>query len=191
MNRSFRLCTALMLATIALGAVPAMARDTYLGGSLGQSRITASDPAIGPDEFREHDTGFKIMAGMKGPLPIELEYVDFGKTEGNLGGNTATGKLNALAAFTVIPLPAPLPGFDVYGKAGLARLDTRITGSSLDFSSRNTEFAWGLGAKFKAGDFFIRAEYERFRRKDSTDPALLSLGFVKYFGHKRKSKDWD
>jgi opacity protein-like surface antigen len=190
MNRSFRLCTALLLATTALVA-PAMARDTYIGGAVGQSRITASDPALGPNDFREHDTGFKLMAGMKGPLPIELEYIDFGSTDGNLGSSTVNGKLNALAAFTVIPLPAPLPGFDVYGKAGLARLDTRVIGSALDFSSRNTEFAWGLGAKFKVGKFFVRAEYERFRRKNDADPALLSLGFVKYFGHKRDSEDWD
>jgi hypothetical protein len=162
---------------------PALA-ETYLGAALGQGRITASDPALGPNQFNEHDAAFKIVAGSKkGPIGLELAYIDFGKSRGDLGSDRVSGKLNGLAAFAVLPLPDLVPVFDLYGKIGMGRLDTKVTGESLDFSSRGTEFAWGLGAQFRAGSFSVRAEYESFKR-DGRNPALLSLGFVKYFGEK-------
>jgi hypothetical protein len=178
MNKPFTLL--LLTAATSLCAGPALA-DAYLGGAIGQGRITASDPALGPNQFKENHTAFKLVGGVEGPLDVELEYIDFGKSIGNLGTQRVSGKLNGLAAFAVLPLPIPLPVFDFYGKVGLARLDTRVSGDLLDFSSRGTEFAWGIGGEFSAGSFSVRAEYERFRQ-DGRDSTLLSLGFVKYFG---------
>jgi len=183
MNRPFRLGMALLsFFATSLVAGPVMARG-YVGAAIGQGKITASDPDLGPNQFIENDTAFKLVAGVKAPLGLELEYIDFGKTRGDLGGDIVSGKLNALAAFAVLPIPDLVPFVDVYGKAGFARLDTKVSGELLDFSSRGTEFAWGLGAKFKAGSFSVRAEYERFHR-NGRDPAMLSLGIVKYFGRK-------
>jgi opacity protein-like surface antigen len=172
-----------LLSAVATGFVagPAQA-ETYVGAAIGQGRITASDPALGSSRFNEHDVAFKIAAGSKkGPIGLELEYIDFGRSRGDLGSDRVTGKLNGLAAFAVLPLPDLVPVFDLYGKVGMGRLDTKVFGESLDFSSRSTEFAWGLGAQFKAGSIAVRAEYESFKR-DGRNPALLSLGFVKYFG---------
>jgi hypothetical protein len=165
----------LAAAAITVCSAPALASDIYVGGALGQGRITASDPALGASQFKEDHTAFKIFGGVKAPLGLELEYVDFGKTDGTLGSATASGKLNGLGAFVVANLPVPM--FDVFGKIGMARLDTRLTNQQIDLSTRGTELAWGLGTQFKAGAFAIRAEYERFKR-DGRDPALLSLGFV-------------
>jgi opacity protein-like surface antigen len=158
--------------------------DTYVGAAIGQGKITANDPVLGPSQFVEHDGAFKLVAGSKkGPIGLELEYIDFGKSWGDLGSDRVNGKLNGLAAFAVLPLPDLVPVFDLYGKVGMGRLDTKVTGEQLDFSSRGTEFAWGLGAQFKVGSLSIRAEYEAFKR-EGRDPSLLSLGFVKYFGGK-------
>jgi hypothetical protein len=95
------------------------------------------------------------------------------------------------AAFGVFYVPMPVPLLDVYGKAGLARVQTTIDATAGlgcfppllcplaggDFKRYRTDsrFAYGAGVQVKPGRFAIRAEYERIST-NTGDPDLLSLG---------------
>ncbi len=152
-----------------------------------QSAGDASPPAIprlGPDDFRENDTAFKLkVAGVKGPLNVENSSTSTsGGSSGTLNGQSVSGKLNGLAAFLIVPVPDLSDCLPMFTARSVLHDSTRRSPvGHWTSSSRGTEFAWSLGGKFKAGLLSIRAEYERFRR-DGRDPAMLSLGFVKYFG---------
>src|SRR3984957_6188080 len=107
----------------------------YVGGGVGYSTIRSDDPAYGlPGYFNDHQTAWKAIVGVR-PIPFvgaEFEYIDFGQP-GNHGDryNIANDGLDshprAEALFGVAYLPLPIPFFDVYGKAGMARLQTDVT----------------------------------------------------------------
>lgn len=182
MNHSLSWRATIFTAVATTFTAGSAAAGTYVGAAIGQSRIAASDASFGSSQFIEHDTALKLTVGIKGPLGLELEYLDFGKADGLLNGDAARGKLNSLAAFALVPIPDFVPVLDVYGKVGFARLDTSVNTALLDFDSRGTEFAWGLGLRYEFGSLGVRAEYERFKR-GGRDPAALTLGVVKYFHH--------
>jgi hypothetical protein len=95
----------------------------------------------------------------------------------------------AEAAFAVAYLPIPIPTLDIFGKLGVARLQTRggwtgelcpdIVGASCppvySFHRTDTDFAYGAGIQFRVLHFAIRAEYERVAQP-SGNPDLLSVG---------------
>ena len=68
---------------------------------------------------------------------------------------------------------------DVYGKLGMARLQTNTTVccslSPYTLSSSNTDFAYGLGAQVKFSNIALRVEYERISDRGG-DPDLLDVG---------------
>jgi hypothetical protein len=170
-----------------LAVQPAQAQvpgvDFYLGGAVGTGNVAITDPDGAVGQFKEDHTAFKFYGGVRAAsFGAELEYLDFGSTSGDFGADTdVDGKLTGVAAFGVLYLPLPLPVLDVYGKAGFARLNRKITDLSAgDFSTKDTEFGYGAGAQLKLGSFALRAEYERFST-DGKDPTLLSLGASFYF----------
>src|SRR6202011_3946238 len=101
----------------------------YLGAGVGYSTIRSDDSAYGlPGYFNDHQTAWKLIAGVR-PMSIlgaELQYIHFGQP-GHLSGNYDTGYYGrdshprASALFAMGYLPLPIPFFDVYGKAGIAR----------------------------------------------------------------------
>lgn len=84
-----------------------------------------------------------------------------------------------------------MPLFDVYGKAGIARLQTAVhhsvnfyctidspclpTQRPLRVDRTDGRFAYGAGAQIKIAAFAVRAEYERISTRRG-DPDLLSIG---------------
>ncbi len=168
---------------LALVAVPAQAQvagvDLYLGAGVGQSNADIGDIEIG--DLDEKDLAWKIFAGVRfaSMFGAELNYVDFGKAS----NDAADVAYKGLAAYGMVYLPLPLPILDVYGKAGIAKIDVDI--DAADFSTDDTQFAWGAGAQLKFGTWAIRAEYERFKVEDDagidSKPSLLSIGFSKSF----------
>lgn len=100
------------------------------------------------------------------------------------------------AVFAMLYLPVPV--IDVYLKAGIARLTTRLSirtnfvscvsplqsigmapvSGSLD--TTETAFAAGAGAQWKLGDWAVRAEYERFSSLGQ-HPDLVTLGVTRSF----------
>jgi opacity protein-like surface antigen len=203
-----------LLLTIALGvtAEPARAADplgVYIGVAIGQADVRANELAFAgnplgtgavPLAFDEHHTGWKVLVGLR-PVSIigaELEYVDFGHPSavpplGSLLGIQADAHPKATTLSGIIYAPLPLPLLDLYGKVGLARLQTTVHATLIclaggdcpptpfippfALSKTNTSLAYGAGAQVKLSAFALRLEYERISASGG-DPDLLSLGLT-------------
>jgi len=192
-----------LLAGLAVGAcgvsTAALAEDPvglYVGAGVGYSTIRSDDPAYGlPGYFDDHQTAWKVIAGVR-PLPVvgaEFEYIDFGHPSANgyydAGYYGLDSHPRAAALFGVGYLPLPIPFFDVFGKAGVARLQTEVnTTISQDCEVQGAcvvpsfdrqdqvdyRFAYGVGVQSRAWGFAFRAEYERISSPYG-DPDMLSV----------------
>jgi hypothetical protein len=183
-----------LISVAALGASTAALADNplgfYIGAGVGESQIDNNNNYYNPygygGGFRDHDAAWKVIAGLR-PISIvgaELEYIDFGNAGGNNGyfngyydyGVSAHPKATVLYGLGYLPIP--LPFLDVYGKLGVAHLQTNnsyysnvcplpaangsascITESRFD--QQDTKFAYGAGVQAKFQDFAFRGEYER------------------------------
>lgn len=165
---------------LALAAAPAQAQvpgiDFYMGAGLGQSDVDISPADIDDLEFDKKDMAWKLFAGIKAPIVGgELSYMDLGKPSGDV----SEVSYKALGFFGV--LRAPLPVLDLFVKAGLARVDADVVEDLDSFNTKDTQFAWGVGAGVKLGKFGLRAEFEQFKVKyegESFSPKLLSASFT-------------
>jgi opacity protein-like surface antigen len=167
----------------------------YVGAGVGESEIRSDGSFLGADYgYSEHATGWKAIAGIRpiSPIGVELEYIDFGNA--SAGANpyfqSSNVEAKATALFGVGYLPLPVPFLDIYGKVGVARLQSDTTGLRngcfpgspycsgfeapfrQDFSSTN--FAYGAGVQTKFLGLAVRAEYERISASTG-NPDLLSL----------------
>jgi opacity protein-like surface antigen len=195
-----RTCAYLLLVVSALLAAHAPQAaaneplDFYVGGAIGQSRVDASaEPITGrsSDTFGANHAGFKVMIGMRAfsLLGTELAYIDFGHPNGTLESKPADLNMKGAAAFGVLYLPVPI--VDIYAKAGLARIQSRLNGYAPEqpacvpcapvlfaLDRTNTGFAAGAGAQYRMGAWAVRAEYERFNAGGG-NPSLLSAGVTR------------
>lgn len=180
---------AALLAIGALGLVsaPAAAQvpgvDFYIGAGIGQSDVDINADELGALDFDPKDTGWKLIAGLRvaSLLGAELEYIDFGKPN----GDDSSVDYKGIAAYGLLYAPLPLPILDLYAKAGMAKLDANLAVDGLgEGDAKDTNFSYGLGAQLKFGSFAIRGEWEKFKVKEAGDtikPSLLSLSFIKSF----------
>jgi hypothetical protein len=170
----------------------------YLGAGVGDSNLR--NDGYGYDNYygyHDNSTAWKAIAGVRpiAPVGAELEYIDFGRADDNpnyyYGGDYFNGNhsyAKATVLFGVGYLPIPLPFLDVYGKAGVARLqrttttyyntcsdgnncDTPASGRSDDWS---TNFAYGVGVQGKWRSLAVRGEYERISASGN-DPDALTV----------------
>jgi opacity protein-like surface antigen len=167
--------------TLALAAAPAQAQvpgvDAYLGVGVGVSNADISADDLEVPEFDKKDVGWKAFIGLRASvIGAELEYIDFGKPN----GDTAAVKYKGLAAFGLFYAPLPLPFVDIYAKAGLAKVDADLQVDASSFSTKDTKFAYGAGVQVKFGSFALRGEYEQFKL-EGAKPSLLSVSFSKSF----------
>jgi hypothetical protein len=119
----------------------------------------------------------------------ELAYLDFGHPSRHVGFIPTDVSMRGAAALGILYLPVPV--VDIYVKAGVARLQSTVTATSVcppgaycvviptttAVSSANVAFAGGAGVQVKFGSFAVRGEYERFNAAGG-HPSLLSLGAV-------------
>jgi hypothetical protein len=200
------LCAA--LAVGAIGASTAAFADNplgaYVGAGVGTSNVGKSDFNYGyTGGYHDHDVAWKAFAGIR-PLPFvgaEAEWIDFGSGNGNNGyfgfGDyyaNSSSHPKAAVLYGVGYLPLPLPFLDVYGKAGIARLQTNLTtfqyagggycpppysGCSAPIAYRtdqwNDKFAWGAGVQTHWQEFGFRAEYERIS-SNFGNPSAFTVG---------------
>ena len=141
MKRTSGALGALIWACAAGAAAPAFADNllgAYVGAGIGQSNVGSNDyydyGYYGG--YHDHDVAWKAILGIR-PLPIvgaEVEYIDFGSGNGNSGYygssyfySNASSHPKATVLYGIGYLPLPLPFLDVYGKAGVARLQSDIT----------------------------------------------------------------
>jgi hypothetical protein len=202
---------------IAIGAscTPVRASDPlgfYIGGAVGEATLRVDNAVLvgnevdvtahsSPFSFSKHSTGWKVQLGLR-PISLigaEVEYVDFGNASAAYSGGGvhdflsyhATTDAKAATAFGVLYAPLPLPLLDLFGKAGVARLQARTSATgafgcltdcplllaSLYRDETTTRFAYGAGAQIRLGRFAIKGEYERISASTG-DPDLLSIGAI-------------
>jgi hypothetical protein len=187
-----------------LASTPASAGNPsgfYLGVGGGESDVRADKAILGDSNYvstlDEQHSAWKAIAGFRPlpPLGVELQYIDFGNPSTELGfagpgGLTKVGE-KAVTLFGVSYLPLPVSFLDVYGKLGIARLRTTLTGlgplpfcpaglfpcvqSTFKQTDWSTDLAYGAGVQGKIGRLAIRAEYERISASGG-DPDMFSLG---------------
>jgi hypothetical protein len=194
--RILALITLLIEAAALLAPGDARAEDglgLYLGGAVGRSQVNTDGGALNTASFKENHSAWKAIAGLK-PIPligVEVEYVDFGHPNGSLGAHPADVSMKGAAAFGVLTLPVPI--VDLFVKAGLARLQSTVNGTSMcnfpafmgncplfSLSRNSTTGAGGVGVGLKIGAMRIRAEFERFNAAGG-NPQLYSVGLTYTF----------
>ena len=171
----------------------------YVGGALGQSDVRVDESVFGgPPGFAAHRDGWKLLLGLR-PISLlgaELDYTDFGNARfagpPNSLGSALRGDTHpkATTLFGVIYAPIPVPRFDVYAKAGVARLQTSVNANycavspcvvtaaaPLALSRTDVRLAYGAGVQFKFAAFAGRLEYERISASTG-DPDLTSIGIT-------------
>lgn len=174
----------------------------YFGAGVGESNVRSNNDPYDygyPGYYDEHHAAWKVMAGIRpiAPVGAEVEYIDFGNPGNGYGYNNSnyygqSDHPRATAAFAVGYLPIPLPILDVYGKLGVARLQSNVSGfmntgcsggGACPYAATpyrdnqwNTDFAYGVGvqAKFFPG-LAVRAEYERISQTGG-DPDAVTVG---------------
>ena len=198
--------SASIFAIVGLGAcgasATALAADPiglYVGAGVGESNLR--NDGYGFNDYYgydNHQSAWKLIAGVRpvlSPIGAEFEYIDFGSANVNsnyffngnyFNGNNSDAKATAL--FGVGYLPLGLPFLDVYGKAGVARLQinaatyyspcqaptTCVLASTLN-NSWSTDFAYGVGVQTRFGNLGVRAEYERISAAGG-NPDALTVG---------------
>ena len=165
---------------------------------LGIPPSGAMTPAYGlPGYYNDHKTAWKVIAGVR-PISIlgaEFEYIDFGQPRPPLRPPTtptptvSTHIRARRVLFGVGYLPLPIPFIDIYGKAGVARLQTDVTTTLRScavqaqiawlpptysrHSETDSKFAYGVGVQSKAWGFAIsrrvRADQLAVRRSGRPD----------------------
>jgi hypothetical protein len=190
---------ALGVTTLALADNPLGA---YIGAGVGVSNVGSDNNNYGYyGGYHDHDAAWKVIAGVR-PLPFvggEVEYIDFGSGNGDNGYygsnyfySNASSHPKATVLYGLGYLPLPLPFLDVYGKLGVARLQSDITTyayragycappysacsapTAYRTDQTDTKFAYGAGVQAKFQDFAFRAEYERISSQFG-DPAAFTV----------------
>jgi opacity protein-like surface antigen len=196
-----------LIAAVALG-VPAIASADnplgfYVGAGVGAGHIDNNNNRYDPygysGGFYDHDAAWKVIAGIR-PISIlgaEIEYLDFGSGGGSLGyyngyyDSAFNEHPKATILYGIGYLPLPLPFLDVYGKLGVARLQTdnsyystapvcsACAPSELEsrFDQQNSRIAYGVGMQAKYQDFVLRGEYERISSTFG-DPDALTVSLT-------------
>lgn len=166
----------------------------YIGGAFGRANVRVDSNSTSKlFHFDEPHAGWKAMLGIRpiAPLGAEFEYIDFGHPQSTIADVRTDARSRAFGLFAMGYLPIPL--VDVFGKAGVARVQTIAHGSSstvqpggttcsnsslsciFDTDHTQSRFAYGGGVQVKIARLGIRAEYERISASGA-DPSLLSLG---------------
>jgi len=164
--------------TLSLASLPALAADNgfYLGAGVGQGAVEVQESGF---DFDGDDTAYKIIAGFR-PLDffaVEVNYIDLGTAEDNVGGVNFQADTTGVDAFAVFFLP--ISAVDLFAKAGFIswQLDVSASGfGSVDDSGE--DFAYGVGAQVRFGSLAGRLEYERFEIQDTDTVDMISLGLT-------------
>jgi OOP family OmpA-OmpF porin len=184
-----------MGAAIALTSATAFAQGRsdagwYLGGSFGQSEVDIENCGAGV-ACDEKDTAWRILGGyqINRNFAVELGFHQFGDASATAPG---IGQLDFEAnAFELVGLGAlPLGNqFSIYGKAGLYRGETKVTGTVLgvpvDLKETNTDLTYGIGAQYDVNrQLGLRLEWQRYTNMGDnatigeSDIDVMSVGLV-------------
>jgi OOP family OmpA-OmpF porin len=183
-------------AAIALTSATAFAQARsdagwYLGASFGQSEVDIEGCDLAGVTCDEKDTAWRILGGYRinRNFAIELGFHQFGDASASGPGGNLNFEANA---FELVGLGAfPLGNeFSIYGKAGLYRGETKVTGSTfltgpVDIKETNTDLTYGIGAQYDVNrQLGIRLEWQRYTNMGDnatigeSDVDVMSVGLV-------------
>jgi opacity protein-like surface antigen len=199
--QGIRALNLVVLMLIAMPFPPSHAEDflgAYVGGAVGRADVEVDQIGVVPLGFDKQHLGWKLLFGGR-PISVlgaEFDYINFGHPSTVIGNVNTDAQTRGAAVFALGYLPVPLPLLDVYGKVGLARLQTTATasliyalgvacpppGTSLlcgpqKLDRTDNHFAWGAGTQIKVSHIAVRAEYERFSTRVG-NPDFLSVGMT-------------
>lgn len=154
----------------------------YAGAGVGQSTQYINVVSGGAEQ---HDTGWKIMAGIR-PIPwlgAEAEYFNLGSPSQVIDAINVSAKSSGPAAFGVLYLPYGIG--DLFVKAGGASVTSRAnvldsggSGTVLYTTSQTNQVAaWGGGGQIKFDSLAVRLEYEGFNAPTGRQ-SLISAGVL-------------
>ena len=172
-----------------LGAAgTAMAQDAepntgfYIGGGLTQSRFDNDDFDV--DDIDDEDNSWKAILGFRPHknFAFEANYVNFGKSTqpSTVGGGPFEADADGYAAFGLGIIP--VGPIELYGKLGVARIDSDGNVGAVFFEDKATELAYGAGIQFRLGGLGLRAEYEKYDTDVIGDLDLITVGLTYTFG---------
>ena len=140
----------------------------YIGASIGQTNVSVETDAL---DFDGSGTGYKLFVGysFNPHAAIQLEYLDAGDPEMQVGNTLYTTSATGFIAATLIRYPFA-KGFDAFGKIGIAFYDSD--------TSTGVDIAYGLGGSYSFLERYeVRAEYEKVVIDDG-DFSMLSISGV-------------
>jgi hypothetical protein len=173
------LAAAAALAT-ALGSTGALAVDNgiYVGASVGESGVEFDDNE--GFNFDDSDTGYKLDVGWRilDWLGLEANYIDLGKTNGDVAGEPAEFEADGFNFSGLLFLP--VGPVDLFARAGFISWDAKARLPDLDLSASDDgmDFSYGVGAQFRVWSLSLRAEYERFDIADADTVDMISVGVM-------------
>jgi hypothetical protein len=193
MTKTLHLVYAIGLIAASAAARAADPLGLYIGSSVGAADVRST---LAPLTFSGTDVGWKVFVGAR-PISfagIEVAYMDLGHATAPLPPPTFAvaylsdnSRQQAGTLFGVGYLPLPVSFMDIYGKLGIARLDTRMqfeAGEDIPPGLVNilrnqwgTDVAYGAGIQARYGQFALRAEYERIDALGGA-PAFSSVGIL-------------
>lgn len=142
----------LVAALIVLAASPAFSQNDsgiYLGAGVGRFKAKIDDVTAGPvslGSFDSTDTSFKVFAGWRflPYLAAELDYIDLGKPEENVGGVNVKTQLSGVAPYVIGTLP--VGPIELFAKVGYYFYNIKINEGGVRSVDENTEnLAYGAG----------------------------------------------
>jgi OmpA-OmpF porin, OOP family len=180
-------------------ALPVMADNFYVFGDVGQGKMEVDD---GNDStISKTSTSYSIGAGydVNKFLAVEVAYRDLGDVKDRGIGFDGVDEYDYVDKYQTTMLQASVVGklpisevFNVYGRVGLASIDTDdesrryyedgnnpkpVTGSA-----SKTRALFGVGASFDVtSQFAVRAEYNQYAKWDDLKLSALTVGAVYKF----------
>lgn len=171
--RSAKICSAALLASMLL--TPAAFADSgfFIGGSVGNASVSASDLSLD-----DTDSAYKGFVGYIVDMPvvdfgIEAAYVDFGAPSDTILGDTFALDVTGLSAFGTVGLDWGL--FGIFGKVGMVSWDADITAFGETGTDSGTDTAYGVGFRLTFSSIEVRAEIEQFD-VEGNDVEMISVG---------------
>jgi opacity protein-like surface antigen len=138
-------------------------RGFYIGGAVGDATVEFEDDFSG-QTFDADDTGYKIIVGYRiiDWVAVEVNYSDYGNPVDRIFGVDLEASYDAKSVSALGMLP--LGRFDLFGRLGIARVDSdfQVAGfRTSGGSDESTEPLFGLGAQFRPNpNLAIRLEWD-------------------------------
>jgi OOP family OmpA-OmpF porin len=184
--------TTAVAAGLALVSAPASAAEWYVGLAGGETNVELE---AGGADFEADDSAFKVFGGymFNEFFGVELAYMDLGDLSDRVGfdggefGESFVDLDGEVSGFSAeLAAEYPLGPVDLFAQAGIMAWDVEgdfrgfngVTGEDIRLSADDDgeDLIWSVGARYNAGQFAVRAEYESIDAGDVDELTVMSIG---------------